>query len=590
MRNLLILDRPGVMAAVAAVLGDDWLLAMAPGDVTGAVASEPEDPAALPGAAPIAALKRQAALARQVYLALEAGRAGEARCWHLSRLLGIAGKCRVLLNELTPDGIRSALRQARRIDMRLVDAEAAALALDRLVDSAIAGDRGPRSGPRSRLRSGPDRVQSPVIRLVADRERAIRAFQPHDHYRVEMTFHDGVGAAWQAHWDVGNLLPGGPSERIWRDRETAARVARLRRFQVAASSDREATDAAPAPFVTATLQQAASRVLGLSPWATMELARALYEKGAITFPYTDSPRFADPAIGAIDSWAAAHCADAFAGSRRASAAQLRPAELPEAIRPTRIEVATAGETPAGARLYDLIRHRAIASRLADAIHLHRDLCLTALDGVPGLVGLRFRAASRRLVRAGWRGYPAPHGVAEAMAIGGDDRIPSLPPESLLTAAGGAVRALRTEPPERFTEAGLIGELAAQGIGRAPTYAAILESIACRGYVACDGGVLRPTAIGNLIVNALTPAYRLVDLAFQRDLEASLDAIAAGRCGSAEVVAAFRRRLTDRHAQGDGSATPSDRLPQIAAPVLLPSPALGLRQLFRRPLLQAFAAR
>lgn len=592
MANLLIFDRPGTMAAVAAILGDDWHLALAPGETLADHPSDAAAPAVVPasgppsgpGAVEITALRRQSAQARQVYLALEAGREGEARCWHLARLLDIRGKCRVVLTELTAEGIQSALRRARRIDMRLVDAQAAALALSRLLGEVIDGERGARSGRKR----GTDRLHSPVIRLVADRERQIRQFQPQEHYRVDITFHDAAGAAWQAQWDFRNLLPGGPAERIWRDRDTAARVARLRRFQVATCSDREVAEAPPAPFITATLQQDASRRLGLAPWVTMELARALYEKGAITFHHTDSSRISDPAAGAIDRWVAAHPAEARAEGRPASVAPPGPPESAEAIRPTRIEMATAGGTPEEARLYALIRHRTIASRLADAIHLHRELGLTGLDGVPGLVGLRFRAACRSLSRAGWRSYPEASGAGPAPAAGEACPLPDLSPTSLLTSAGGAVHALRTAPPDRFTEAGLIAELAAQGIGRAPTYAAILESIVCRGYVARDGQVLRPTAIGNLIVNALTPAYRLVDLAFQRDLESALDAIASGACGSADVVAAMRRRLTDRGDPGDGSDGLSDR----SAPRDIPAPrqAPGLRQFFRRPLLQAFAAR
>jgi DNA topoisomerase-1 len=228
-----------------------------------------------------------------VYLATDPDREGEAIAWHLQQALGLSKPKRVTINEISASAVREAMAHPRVIDVKLVAAQEARRVLDRLVGWMVSPELSRQGG--AGLSAG--RVQSPAVRLVVERERAIEAFVVTRHFGVEVSFADGDDTTWTATWRVKPHLS--PGQEYWMDRSFAERVRRLRGFSVETFSEKEEPAAPPAPFTTSTLQQAASTRLKLRPKAVMEAAQRLYEQGAITYHRTDNPNLSDDAIAAI---------------------------------------------------------------------------------------------------------------------------------------------------------------------------------------------------------------------------------------------------------------------------------------------------
>ena len=553
MSKLLILESPGKIKKIAAILGDGWVVAASMGHVRdlpekeiGVAAPDfrPNYEVTERGKSIVARLKKLASESDQVYLATDPDREGEAISWHLAQALNLKSPLRVTFNEITPGAVNGAVAQPKQINTRLVAAQEARRVLDRLVGYMVSPVLSNKAGQH--LSAG--RVQSPAVRLVVDRERAIAGFKPRAHYVVEMAFGDACSGVWRATWDFGSLLPT-DTDKLWLDGASAERVTTLRRFRVLSCEDKEQRQGPPAPFITSTLQQAASVALNLTPKMTMGFAQRLYEQGAISYHRTDNPNLSDEAFTAIQQWAAtSHYSGDVVAAKRSWKAKEGAQEAQEAIRPTHFEDEDAGETADEKRLYSLIRQRAIASQLQDALYAVRDARLIALDDLAGLApagDLWFRATGRTITYPGWRKLMAADPAEEEQDGEAPNPVPALMliGDQALTADSGAVQAKRTKPPARYSEAGLIKKLEGEGIGRPATYAAIMENIINRGYVAKERKILVPTETGNLVVDALTPAFSFIDLGFTRDMEASLDGIAGGTLKYSAVVTAAHARLT-----------------------------------------------
>jgi DNA topoisomerase-1 len=500
------------------------------------------------GADVVARLKRAAAQADEVYLATDPDREGEAIAWHLQQALGLSKPKRVTFNEISPAAVRAAMAQPRAIDIKLVAAQEARRVLDRLVGWMVSPELSRQGG--AGLSAG--RVQSPAVRLVVERERAIEAFAVTRHFGAEISFVDGDATAWTAAWRVKPHLPTG--QEYWLDRGFAERVARLRGFSVESFSEKEEAAAPPAPFTTSTLQQAASSRLKLRPKAVMEAAQRLYEQGAITYHRTDNPNLSDDAVAAVWDQARAMGLDAAPRARRWKAKD-GAQEAHEAIRPTHFDAREAGETDAERRLYALIWERAMASQLADARYMVRRAVLLAAESLDQ-AAIRFDASGRRRVHPGWEALSGAEDEADGQADDDENPanpVPQLQPGQILGAAGGRVVEKKTKPPPRFTEATLVKALEAEGIGRPAIYAAIMETILQRDYVTVDGTrQLRPTPKGIMVIDALCGRFAFVDLQFTRAMEDELDAIAEGRATYLPVVARLHQQLVDEIAASGGA--------------------------------------
>lgn len=526
--KLLIVESPGKVKKIQSFLGGDFKVMASVGHVrdlplkeigVAAPAFKPNYQATDRGKKIIVDLKKAAANAEMVYLATDPDREGEAIAWHLQEVLKLKNPLRVTYTEITEKAVKEALNSARSIDGSLVEAQEARRVLDRLVGYLVSPVLSNAVG--GKLSAG--RVQSPALKLVVEREQAICAFKETVHYSAELTFQNAE-ETWKAQW----LPKDGWLEKdmdYFLDQRAAEKVAAIDRLEVVNYEEKESQVAPPPPFTTSSLQQAASVALKMSPKKTMELAQKLYEAGHITYTRTDSPNLSDEAITAIrrladqKNWP-------LPDKPRTWQSKAGAQEAHEAIRPTHFEVDVASEDAEQAALYNLIRLRAIASQLDVAIYSG---AMAQLEGTAGSKKAIFQAKGRRLIHYGWRVLMPSGDQTDEDAPTESGLIPKLEKGQLVQSVAGEVLTKKTQPPSRFSEAGLIKELENRGIGRPSTYAAILDNIQSRNYVALDNKKrLVPTDIGCQIIRKLQDHFSFLDYAFTRDLEADLDEIAQGR--------------------------------------------------------------
>jgi len=490
----------------------------------------------------------------ELVIATDEDREGESIGWHLLEVLEpkVPVK-RMVFHEITEQAIQRALEETRDIDRNLVEAQETRRLLDRLVGYTISPLLWRKIAPR--LSAG--RVQSVAVRILVQREKERLAFVPASYWDLEATLAaagvapdearsfaatathvDGVRLASGKDFDPdsGRLKEGlveGRDLMLMGEAEARrlADAAQRAPFGVVSIEEREQTRNPSPPFTTSTLQQESSRKLGLSARDTMRVAQGLYERGLITYMRTDSTNLSGEAIGAarkrVESLYGADYL--FERVRQYKGKSRNAQEAHEAIRPAGDRMMTAKEHKLGGRdaaLYDLIWKRTIATQMAEA----RLKFVTArIEAEADERTLSLRASGRQVLFPGFfRAYVEGSDDPEAAL---DDRDQPLPP----LAEGDALQALaldasghETKPPARFTEASLVKILEQEGIGRPSTYASIIDTIVNRGYVRKNGQQLVPTftafATNNLLEHQFT---QLVDTEFTAEMEAKLDAIAAG---------------------------------------------------------------
>ena len=542
--RLLIVESPTKTRKIRSLLGPGWTVAASMGHIRDlpvrSMGLSPPDfkphYEVLERSAPaIKNLRTLAASAKQVYLATDPDREGEAIAWHIQMAVGLKQPERVTFNEITAKAIQAAIASPRKIDIRLVAAQEARRALDRLVGYMVS----PELCHRLNGKWSAGRVQSPALRLIVDREREIEAFKPIAHYGVTLYF-DGPHGLWRAHWLIKPLLPEG--QEYWTDAEFARRVAAIRDVVVVQCKDQERRAEPPPPFTTSSLQQAASARLNMNPGKTMSVAQALFEQGHISYMRTDSPNLSDEAVAAIRSYATAQQWPLVETPRHWQAKQSAQ-EAHEAIRPTHVERREAGSTSEERALYQLIWQRAVASQMAAAVYDVRQALLDSVEPLDERI-LRFGAKGEKLRFAGWLLLTEGDATDEMEAENRDNPIPMLDVGQRLTAQDGRLIEKKTEPPRRYTQAGLVKALERLGIGRPSTYAAIVEGLIRRGYVTLKGKTLLPSDIGKTVVDLLKPAFRFLQYEFTARMEDQLDAVARGELRYVDVVAETYRVLQE----------------------------------------------
>ncbi|MDD4937223.1 MAG: type I DNA topoisomerase [Acidiphilium sp.] len=539
MTTLVIVESPGKVKKISALLGDGFKVVASVGHVRDLppkdIGVEPPDfrPHYEPterGRDVLAKLKREAAAADRVLLATDPDREGEAIAWHLADAMNLRNPQRITFTAITKEKVQAAVAAPRPIDMPRVRSQEARRALDRIVGWRVSPALSDRAGQP--LSAG--RVQSPAVRLVVDREREIAGFKVTEHYGAELIFDNADGTKWKAAWDTKPHLPEGQSYML--DDALARRVSEVRQVTVAEFADAEKGRAPAAPFTTSTLQQAAGQRLKLRPKKTMELAQRLYEQGAITYHRTDAPNMDDAGMQDIAAYARG-AGLALADKPRRWKAKEGAQEGHEAIRPTHAADVEAGETDDEKALYRLIWQRAVASQLADALYAVRS---ARLDGNAEGLAVSFTATGRTLKSPGWMAvYAADEDDSDDdEADASSNPIPALTTGEGLTAAAGRLLTKHTKPPVRFTEATLVKEMERLGIGRPSTYAAIIENITGRSYV-IEGkkSYLMPSPIGETVRDALVGRFQFTELDYTRGLEDELDHIAEGQADYRGVVAA-----------------------------------------------------
>ena len=559
--KLLILESPGKVKKVQEILGPGWKVAASVGHVRDlpvkemGVAAPDFKPQYLPTDRGKEVLSRLAGMvknAEEVFLATDPDREGEAIAWHLQDALKLKDAKRVTYTEITEAAIRAALSAPRSIDMALVAAQEGRRVLDRFCGYMVSGPLSNATGEK--LSAG--RVQSPAVRLVVDREKEIKAFSSTTHYGAELTFEnvDNITDGWKAALLVKPWLE--KEQEYLLDKSLAEKAAALRALDVLDCKESESRTAPPAPFITSTLQQAASSSLKFTPKQTMQLAQRLYESGSITYMRTDSPNLSQETVHAIRAYCEAK-GWPLVETPRTWKSKEGAQEAHEAIRPTHIEIEDAGETADEKALYRLIRLRSLACQLEDAVYAVRTLQLGAdMDGKQAL----FEAKGRTLLSQGWKVLAdqenGPCAEGEGTEEGEKEPlnpVPAMKPGTKATALTGTLTTKKTKSAARFTEASLIRELEKRGIGRPSTYAAIIDTISSRKYVTTEKRFLVPTPLGEKIVSGLCGHFSFMEYDFTRTMEQSLDDIAEGKAAYRAVIALAHDQLS-REVQEFAKAT------------------------------------
>ena len=542
----MIIESPGKIAKLTSILGPGWKVAASVGHVRdlptkdiGVAAPDfvPDYELTERGRTVVSKLKTLVKEADSVWLATDPDREGESISWHLQQCLNLKSPKRITFGEITESAVKAALAAPRTIDLNLASAQEARRVLDRLVGYMVS----PALSRATSQRLSAGRVQSPSVRLVVERERAIKAFKVTNHFGASLTFfHEKSQSNWQAQWltkpdFVSDDAP------YFMDRAFASAVANVRNVVVKSFAETEAKRSPPAPFTTSTMQQAASVALQLDPKAAMEAAQKLYEGGHITYHRTDNPNISTEALPEIRNVAKALGLDMAPSHRKFKAPESAQAGHP-AITPTHWEIDGAGETPEQKALYKLIRIRALASQLADARYAVRTVRLEAEQPVQGKKVV-FEAVGKTLTYAGWLKLLAGDQTDDEAA----DKEPNNPvPICLqnqpLSASSGKLLEKKTVPPGRYTQATLIKKLESEGIGRPATYAAIMDNILSRGYVKTEKKFLVPSPTGELIVDSLVGKFKFADLDFTRSVEDDLDKIASGSARYQSIIASVHAQL------------------------------------------------
>jgi DNA topoisomerase-1 len=559
--KLLIVESPAKSKKIASILGTGWRVEASVGHIrdlplkemgVAAPDFEPMYELTERGKQVVGRLKKGVADASDVFLATDPDREGEAISWHLQQALRIKNAQRVTFNEITAAAVRAAVSAPRAIDAKLVAAQETRRVLDRLVGYLVSPEVSRRVG--GALSAG--RVQSPALRLIVEREREIDAFVSKVHYIVRLAF-AGAPHPWTADWDFKPLLgapsaaeqntpvqqeepQGNPEDLHWTDRAFAEKVAKLREMAVIECREGESKSSPPAPYITSTLQQAASATLSLGPQAAMRAAQGLFEQGHITYHRTDNPNLSADALKALRAYLLASGLPLSSAPRtwksRASAQ-----EAHEAIRPTDFAIEEAGESDDERKLYRLIRMRTLASQMADARYATRLLILEALQRVDEKT-INFVARGRKLIFPGWLQLTNRDAADEDENGDPVNPVPQLAVGDRLVAKDGHLIEKTTQPPARYTEAGLIKKLEHEGIGRPSTYATIIAGLSKRSYVEIRKKRMHPTPTAFQVVDELVGRFKFVDLGFTRAMEEELDRVASGEAAYLEVVTSCHDQL------------------------------------------------
>ena len=412
-------------------------------------------------------LKVEADKADTVWLASDEDREGEAIAWHLFEVLGLSPEHtrRIVFHEITEPAILEAIEHPRNIDLNLVDAQQARRVLDRIVGFELSPVLWRKIKPG--LSAG--RVQSVAVRLVAEREKEIKAFKSEPYYRIAAQFANAQGSEFAA--DLNSHMA---------DHESAMEfleACKQAQYKVSAVTVKPLKRAPAPPFTTSTLQQEAARKLGLSVKQTMRLAQRLYEEGLITYMRTDSVNLSNLALNAISKEIKEGVGEEYLKVRRYRTTSKGAQEAHEAIRPTYISNHTITGTPQEKKLYDLIWKRTIASQMADA-QLEKTTANIAIDGrkeyfvAEGEV-VKFDGFLKVYFESNDDAPATPQDVHTLPALNNGDVVDAV-----------AINAIQryTQQPNRYTEASLVRRLEELGIGRPSTYAPIISTIQERQYV------------------------------------------------------------------------------------------------------------
>ena len=491
----------------------------------------------------LAGLRKEVKKADKIYLATDPDREGEAISWHLMKALKLEGKkvYRISFNEITKSAVKASLKNARDIDMDLVDAQQARRVLDRIVGYKIS----PVLWAKVKRGLSAGRVQSVALRIIADREDEIAAFIPEEYWSLDANFKvkgekKPLTAKFYGTKDEKITIHNEEElHKILADLEEAE-------YEVVDVKRGERSKKAPLPFTTSTLQQEASKALNFATSKTMRIAQQLYEGvdikgsgtvGLITYLRTDSTRISEEA----DANARAYVGKAYGEEYVAETASEQKQkndgkniqDAHEAIRPSDVTRVPAeikeSLTRDQFRLYQLIWKRFVASRMPPAKYETTSVKIGADD-------YRFTVSASKII---FEGFRLAYVESDEEKQSGNVMVNSIDKDSELTKESFDYKQHFTQPPAHYTEASLVKTLEELGIGRPSTYAPTISTIITRRYVAKENKNLYMTELGEVVNNIMKQSFAsIVDVNFTADMEGLLDMIAEGKVEWKSVISNF----------------------------------------------------
>ncbi len=480
----------------------------------------------------IAKLKKKAKSASKVYLATDPDREGEAISWHLSNVLGIdpGSDCRITFNEVTKDVVKEAIKEARPIDMNLVDAQQMRRVLDRIVGYKIS----PLLWKKIKKGLSAGRVQSVVVRLIVDREREIEAFNPEEYWTIELKLTNENGKLPFKAKFFGTA--DGKKISLASEERTMKIVEELKSadYSVSKIVHKETKRKSAPPFTTSTMQQEASRKLNFTSRRTMIAAQQLYEMGYITYMRTDSLRISSVAQAeARDYIGKTYGAEFVPKTPKQYRAKKSAQDAHEAIRPTVIE-----NSPEKLKdklkadlykLYRLIWLRFMASQMTDAI-----VDMISADIKAGKYLVRSTGSSVKFA-----GFTTLYVEGKDEEEEKSSKLPALAENQPLLLGAIDPEQHFTQPPQRYTEASLVKAMEEEGIGRPSTYAPTIATISTRGYVAKDGKSIFPTELGFIVTDIMKEHFSdIVDVEFTANMEDEIEDVASGKIDWKKLIRKF----------------------------------------------------
>ncbi len=480
----------------------------------------------------LAKLRKEVKKADKVYLATDPDREGEAISWHLSQALKLDadGYKRITFNEITKNAVKNSMKQAREIDMNLVDAQQARRVLDRMVGYRIS----PILWAKIKRGLSAGRVQSVALRLICDRENEINAFIPEEYWSLEVEL-KGKGMSKPVHAKyAGDISGKAQLDKLLQKLQGAD-------FRVKEVKEGNRTTKAPLPFTTSTLQQEASKKLNFSTQKTMRLAQQLYEGvdikgrgtvGLITYLRTDSVRISEEAQQAARTFIAGHYGEQYVGeAKKQNEKGKRIQDAHEAIRPTDLELSPVYVKESLGRdlyrLYQLIYNRFLASQMQNAVYHTTSVKIEAADEL-------FTTSASKLA---FDGFISVYKLEEEKESG--ENISGLEKGTVLTLKNQEEKQHFTQPPAHYTEALLVKTLEELGIGRPSTYAPTITTIMNRHYIVKEQKNLYVTELGEAVNQMMMKAFPvIVDVEFTANMESLLDGVEEGKVPWKTIIRNF----------------------------------------------------
>ena len=461
-------------------------------------------------------LRRLAKEADTIYLATDLDREGEAIAWHLRESIGgdDSRYKRVVFNEITKKAIQEAFAEPGELDINRVNAQQARRFLDRVVGYMVS----PLLWAKIARGLSAGRVQSVAVKLVVEREKEIRAFVPEEYWEV----HADLGTAKGANVRFEVARENGAAFKPLNEAQAMAALAVLKAssYSILKREDKPTSSKPSAPFITSTLQQAASNRLGFGVKKTMMMAQRLYEAGYITYMRTDSTNLSDDAVSMVRDFILDEFGKQYLPANPIAYSSKEGAqEAHEAIRPSDVNLKPAqlsGMERDAERLYELIWRQFVACQMPPAEYLSTTVTVAAAQ-------FELRAKGRILKFDGYT-----RAMPQLSKPGDDDVLPEM-------SQGEALKLIKldpsqhfTKPPARYSEASLVKEMEKRGIGRPSTYAAIISTIQDRGYVALHNRRFYSEKMGDIVTERLGESFaNLMDYGFTAGMEEHLDDVAQG---------------------------------------------------------------